>query len=61
MKARKRFAEFAIAFLIAAVFTGLTMMMTGCSTVRGFGHLINGIGDDIGTASDGAKEYMTTH
>ena len=61
MKNKKRLAEYATCLLIALIFTGLTVMMTGCSTVASLGHVARGIGDDITAAADGTKEYMENH
>ena len=30
----------------------------GCSTVKGFGHLVNGIGEDIQTLGQGAENQI---
>ena len=61
MKNHKRIAEYATSILIVLVFTGMVFLMTGCSTISSLGHVARGIGDDITTAADGAKEYMQNH
>ena len=40
--------------LIMLVVAGL-LFVAGCSTVKGFGALVGGVGDDIGGLSDAVK------